>query len=595
MAFKDDMEKIVLSYPKLKEKIESRANPKEETQKAIKNLNEIKADFSKTYINSFQKLLDASLPKLYDGINFDENEVDFRQLVKDSSVVLVPNHQSHADYVAINYMVYKKYGFPLYVAGGNNLNIFPIGTLFRKSGCFFIRRSFGADILYKLTLEAYLFYLLYKQKPIEFFFEGGRSRTGKLLPPRYGLYQMLLEAHSFLPVDVKKDLKFVPVSIAHEYVPEQKALTKELGGSKKRKESAGQVFGLVKLFARQFGSVHINLGKPVTAAKSDDKDLKEDVQKLAFDCFRRVGKNMVVTPSSLMALILLDEASGALKWVDIYAKAKAIIKFCDTYGIPFTTSLKLEKLETTLGRALDILIGNNKVEVIGRSSRGHTFYSIKEDSRLEILYFKNSILHHFLIACSINSAWINLFNGKITSVHDLKEHFMKQRKQLKHEFYLPTVKEYFTNSLKMISDAIGRELTSLNECMELSHKELYSIASYLGVFSRSMSYIHEAYFVCAITIKQLSDASTDGFKMDEYSKSFKENFDQEKAVARVIRFTESSSTPLMKNAMKYFMQEGMVVNESGSYKVSNAQELEKFIKNIEEELVEQLKFNLRVE
>jgi len=595
MAFFDDMEKIVFSYPKLKEKIESRTNPEAEKEKARKNLAEIKADFSKTYIKSFQKLLDASLPKLYDGINFEENGVDFKQLVKESSVVLVPNHQSHADYVAINYMVFKNYGFPLYVAGGNNLNIFPIGTLFRKSGCFFIRRSFGADVLYKLTLEAYLFYLLYKQKPIEFFFEGGRTRTGKLLPPRYGLYQMLVEAHSYLPAEVKKDLNFVPVSIAHEYVPEQKSLAKELKGSKKKKESTGQLFGLVKLFARQFGSVHINLGQPIKAEKLTEESLKEDVQSLAFSCFRRVGRNMVVTPTSLLALILLDEASGALKWIDIFAKAKAIVKFCERYDVPLTKSLCEDQLEGTLGRALDILIANNKVEVIGRSSRGHIFYSIKEDSRMEILYFKNTILHHFLVPWTINSAWINLFNGKINTVNDLKEHFLQQRRQLKHEFYLPTVKEFFKKSLNMISDAIGRELTSIGECMELSHQELYKIASYLGLFSRSMSYIYEAYFVCALSLKSLSEEKADGFKMDDYTKTFRENFEKEKSIARVIRFAESSSTPLMKNAMKYFQQENIIANDKGVYKIINKESLDKALHDIEQELVEQLKFNLRVE
>ena len=83
-------------------------------------------------------------------------------------VVLVPNHQSHADYIALNYAIIKKFGFPVYIAGGINLNIFPIGYLFRNSGCFFIRRSFNNDILYKMTLEGYLYYLLARESRLSF-------------------------------------------------------------------------------------------------------------------------------------------------------------------------------------------------------------------------------------------------------------------------------------------------------------------------------------------------------------------------------------------------------------------------------------------
>ncbi len=151
------LEKNVLSYPKLKERIDRSDDPSKAKAKALKNLQEMKADFSERAIKLLEKGFDAALTTLYDGINFNENGVNLKELMKKGSVVLVPNHQSHADYVAINYKFYKKYNRPLFVAGGDNLNIFPIGKIFRSGGCFFIRRSFQNDILYKLTMEAYLY------------------------------------------------------------------------------------------------------------------------------------------------------------------------------------------------------------------------------------------------------------------------------------------------------------------------------------------------------------------------------------------------------------------------------------------------------
>jgi glycerol-3-phosphate O-acyltransferase len=587
----NDLEEIVLSYPKLIERMNEKGIGKD---KVLKNLNEIKAEFSKKYIKTFETILDSTLGKLYDGIYFNENKIEFAKLVEENSVVLVPNHQSHADYLAINYMVYKNYRFPLYVAGGNNLNIFPIGPLFRKSGCFFIRRSFANDILYKLTLEAYLFYLLKKQKPIEFFFEGGRSRTGKLLPPRYGLYQMLLEAHRLLPEEGKKPLIFIPVSINHEYLPDQKALAREAAGGKKVKESSGQLLKLLGLFSKQFGSVHINLGEPVPVnMPDDDKDMKKITQDLAFKCFSTVGRNMVVTPTSLLALVMLDEPSGAIQWAEVKIKAMAITTFCVKFHVPVTDSLRIEKIDESLERAMDILVGNKKVEVIGGGSQQHIFYSIKNEARSELLFFKNTILHHFLLPWGINAAWLGLFSGEISSVQDLTQFFLRTRNQLKHEFYLPTTTDFLRNTLEIISEFVGREIHSLEECLELSNKDLYRIASQLSVFSRAMNYINEAYYTAALTIKFLSgEDGTLNFKTDSFNKAFKNIFDMELLTGRFIKYPESYSLPILRSSFKYFSNEGYLENLDGSYSIKNTKKFSDLVTRLETQLSESVTFNI---
>ena len=559
----DYVSDIVLSYPKLQERFRDKPN---ERVKALKHLNEIKAEYSKTYIKAFEKMLDVALPQIYDGINFNENDVNVKELVKNSCIVFVPNHQSHADYLAMNYMVFKEYGIPLYVAGGKNLNIFPIGKLFRKSGCFFIRRSFQNNILYKLVLEGYLYYLLMEKLPIEFFFEGGRSRTGKLLPPRYGLYHMLLEAHRALPESKKSPLTFIPVSINHEYVPEQQSLVKENRGAKKTKEHTMQLFGLLGLFSHQFGSIHINLGTPVIAkAPLDPRDLKSATQKLAFNCFLEVGRNMVVTPSSLLAFILLDSPEGAFRWDEIRSRAIIILDYCRNFDVPLTSSLSAENRDESLQRALDIFIGNKKVQVIGSPENGPSFYSIKKEARSELLYFKNSILHHFLVPWGITSAWLSLFSGEIENVRDLQEFFLERRNQLKHEFYLPSTKEFLLKTLKTISQIIGRDVKRLDDCLKLSHKDLYQIASHLGVFSRSMNSIFEGYFLSALTMKKMLSVSTHGFKRDEYIKGYGETFEQEKKLGRVVKYPESYSVVMAKSALNYFEHAGFIEVRDGNY------------------------------
>lgn len=594
------MQKIVLSYPKLKERIENRESPDKERAKAIKNLEEVRAEFSPTTIKTFLKFLDATLPKLYDEINYDDSMVDIKELMKDKCVVLVPNHQSHADYLAINYVFFKNYKVPLYVAGGVNLDIFPIGTLFRRSGCFFIRRSFANDATYKLTLEAYLYYLLKMGRPVEFFFEGGRSRTGKLLPPRYGLYGMLLEAHQTLLKERNTPLVFVPVSIVHEYVPEQKSLAKELGGAKKKKESTRQLFGLFKLFAYQFGSIHVRLGRPVEVNNQNlniDEDphaFKKFTQDLAFKCFREVGKSMMVTPTSLLALVLLDEPSGAMVWHDIMAKAEAIIKYCHKFNIPITKNLQEDTFAKSLERAMDILIGNKKVDVIGREHHGNLYYSIREESRTEILFFKNTILHHFLIPSIIGDAWINLFSGQINDVKDLKEFFLFQRRQLKHEFYLPTVKEFFYGTLSVVSDAIGRRVGNLDELMSLERQDLYEIASKVGIFNRALTYIMEAYYVAGLALQKLDHDYPQGFKIEAFNKKVKEVHEAERKLDRLIRYPESYSIPLTKTSLKFYTHGATVENNMGLLKISKHEDFKVNLDKFEKNLNDLLTINIRV-
>jgi len=589
-----EMEEIVLSYPKIQERIKAR--PEDKT-KVLKNLKEMRSELSMTFLKSFETFLDNTLIHLYDGIKFKENETALSHLLDSANIVLVPNHQSHADYVAINYIFFKNYKRPLFVAGGNNLNIFPIGTLFRKSGCFFIRRTFANDILYKLTLEAYLYFMLYKGMPIEFFFEGGRSRTGKLLPPRFGLYQMIIEAHQALrqneslPQELKKPLKFVPVSIMHEYVPEQKSLIKEADGAKKKKESATQVFSLVKLFSYQFGNVHINLGRPVEIS-FDLTDLKHATQRLAFDCFFEVGKNMRVTPTSLLSMILLDEPRGAMTWSEILNKAILIRNYCQKFNVPLTDSLSDEHFEKALERSIDILIGNKKVNAIGNYQGTQIFYSIIESSRKEVLYFKNTILHHFLVPWIIYLGWVNLFSGKIKDVDDLKRFFLNERKKLSHEFYLPTVKEFLNLALSIISDAIGREVKSLKECMELTHPELYLILTKVTPFARSCHYLMEAYYISGLTLKELSFTHDAGFKMDTYTKRYKEIFENHLKMKGVIQYPESYSLALSRSSLDFFIHSKMAQMNAGYLNILDVEKIDEMLSTLEANLLAKIQANL---
>jgi len=585
--FSDSALEIVLSYPKLKEHLKLNA---EDASKIEKLFKEIHGEFSPTVVKTAVTFIDATFLKLYDGVNIELPEgMDLLKLKEKNHIILVPNHQSHADYIALTYSMYKKFGVPLRVAAGINLNVFPLGQFFGKGGAFFIRRSFTADQLYKLTFEAYIFYLLKTGQIVEFFFEGGRTRTGKLLKPKYGLFQMLLEAHSQIP---DKPLMFVPVSLAHEHIPEERAHARELGGGKKVPENGTQLLKLFKLFNKRLGTIHIHFGEPIikTGYKGN---LKEATQNLAFENFKAVGRGMPITPSSLLALVMLDEPSGALTWKQIEESSIDVIDYCRALKIPMTPSLSCENFRDSIRSALDMFIGNKKIEVINREKLNQVYYAIKSERRVEVLYHKNMILHHFLVPAIINATWFNVWNGSIKDGMQLSRFLMLKRKELKYEFYLPSIKEMIQDALNVISYALGRKIESLEECMKLTPQELYQIASKVRRFSTALSYLYEAYYISGLAIKYLS---SENFNQDSFIQVARELFTLEIEHGRFIKYPESFAVPIIKDTLFYFQNLKVIeTTDDKTFKVVDLVKLEdsieKFIRDLNDQVAVNLKFN----
>ncbi len=579
---------VVLSYPKMIERL--KAKP-EDAAKIKKLFKEINGEFSPAVVKTTCNVIDATFAKLYDGVNLEiPPGMDFHDLQSKYHLVLVPNHQSHADYIVLTYSIYTNFGVPIRVAAGINLNVFPLGQFFGRAGAFFIRRSFTSDHLYKLTFEAYVYYLLKTEQVVEFFFEGGRTRTGKLMKPKYGLFQMLLEAHSQMAN--AKPLMFIPVSLAHEHIPEEKAHARELSGGKKVAETGTQLFKLVKLFNKRLGTIHVHCGEGIVV-DGYTGDLKESTQNLAFACFRSVGKNMPITPSSLLALIMLDEPSGALTWKQIEERSLDVIEYCAALKIPTTPSLKVEDFRDSIRSALDIFIGNKKIEVLKREKLNQVFYAIKSEHRVEILYHKNMILHHFLVPCIINSTWFNMFNGSIKDGMQLTRFLMNKRKELKYEFYLPSTKEMIGDALNIISYALGRKVESLEESMKLSSQDLYLIATKVRRFSTALSYLYESYYISSLAVKYLAN---ENFTQERFIQVAKELFELEQEHGRVVKYPEAYAVPIIKETLVYHLNQKVIMkNDDRTYKVTDQPKLDesidKFIQDLNDQVAINLKFN----
>ena len=406
---------------------------------AKRYVKEIAADINYTYIELGHRLLNWVFKSLFSGLIFNqEGLAQAKRLYSKAPVVFVPNHKSHVDYLILSYILYNNNMTIPHVAAGLNLSFWPLGPLFRHCGAYFIRRSFQNNELYRLTVETYLKILLEEGYSQEFFIEGGRSRTGKLLPPRHGLLSLLTKAVTSGDI---KELHFVPVSFTYDRVIEQKSYEKELEGGAKEKEKPSHLLRLIKYLKRRkgrYGKIYVNFGHPISYREGDVEDLAQNI------C-REINRNLVVTPQSVVAAALLTNPERGLTLETVYERSKVFLDWLKYRGAPLSQSL-LEDEKKALKGALDTLTANHYVTLHEETSE--PLYAVEEDRRLKLEYFKNSSVHFF---ASIGVIATLLKRGAVFDADKLKADFEACRRLLKYEFRFSTSRPV-NEHIKKITD-----------------------------------------------------------------------------------------------------------------------------------------------
>ncbi len=267
---------------------------------------EIASDYSYPVIRACERALNVFWSRVYDGIDVHRFEC-VAQAGKGASIVYVPCHRSHVDYLVLSYVILQRGMSPPHVAAGANLNVALLGPILRRCGAFFLRRSFRGEPLFAAVFREYLHAMIRRGHPVEYFVEGGRSRSGRMLTPRPGMLAMTIESQER---GATRPLVFVPVWIGYEKLVEGASYVAELSGAAKKRES---VFGLLRalrdLRTQRFGTLHLNIGEPIRL----DEFLASDaaagagapaVDALAREVATRINDALVVNPVNLLAVAI---------------------------------------------------------------------------------------------------------------------------------------------------------------------------------------------------------------------------------------------------------------------------------------------------
>jgi len=392
----------ILLNPKTRQKIRSYSDEKGETFEAAEKkaqgfLREISSDIRFTLIELWDFFLTWLFNTLYDGLHVDLNGLaQVKKVAKDSPILLVPCHKSHVDYLLLSYVFYQNDLSLPYICAGINLNFWPIGPIFRKSGAYFIRRSFEGETLYPLMLHAYVRELMREGYFQEFFIEGTRSRSGKLFPPKTGLLKMLVE--SFLEEDLP-EVYFVPVGISYERVLEEGTYLKEAKGDKKKSERFTDLFRLPKFLKKRYGKVYLQFAKPISIKaelKSEANDLRKDpeafsqfVKGLAHDIFVSINEVLTLLPSSLIAAVLLTQERKSITWDEIQSRLEILLSIARAKGARLTEKLEQNPVET-LEETLEQMAREGLVRE--HQDMGERFYTLREEGRPLLEFFKNGAM-----------------------------------------------------------------------------------------------------------------------------------------------------------------------------------------------------------
>ncbi|MDP1651341.1 MAG: glycerol-3-phosphate 1-O-acyltransferase PlsB [Rhodocyclaceae bacterium] len=275
----------------------------------------IASDYSHSVMRAGEIFLTWLWTRLFDGVEVRNLDV-LTRIAPGQSLVYLPCHRSHIDYLLMSYVIYRAGLTPPHIAAGENLDLPVLGRILRGGGAFFLRRSFKGDPLYATVFAEYLHRMLAQGFPLEFFIEGGRSRNGRMLPPKAGLLAMTVQ--SFLRWH-ERPLVFVPVYLGYEKLPEGASFVGELSGQPKQRESLWGVLSAVRVLRRHFGKVYVNFGEPLpladwldarhpgwrTAAPEEGDWQRAAVGAIAGELTRRINDAALINPVNLVALALL--------------------------------------------------------------------------------------------------------------------------------------------------------------------------------------------------------------------------------------------------------------------------------------------------
>jgi len=368
-----------------------------------------------------------------------------RELNETSGLIFLPNHRSYLDPLVLRWAL-ERHGFPPNnTLGGANLALWPMSEIGRRNGIVFIRREFRDDHLYRAVLKAYLSNLMDNKHNLEWYIEGGRTRTGKLRPPRYGILSYVVDAFADNP---DRDVHIVPTSIIYDQQHEVSAISAEEMGGAKAPESLSWLYKFARSQSRGLGRAHLRFGEPLSLADAlsltlDDQEQPRPrlaVPMVAFETCNRINAVTPVTPSAMLTFALLDNGDRAITVEEGRRILQPLLKYIKRRDLPLTQQVNLDDHGPLRDTLRNLVQEGVVTQYDGPVER--VFY-VSLDHQHEAAFYRNTVIHFFVNRAITELAVIQAAEDDAADIPSATWQNARRLKDLlKFEFFFPTTREF---------------------------------------------------------------------------------------------------------------------------------------------------------
>jgi glycerol-3-phosphate O-acyltransferase len=375
----------------------------------------------------------------YDQLVDEEGLARLRHLDRKHTLVFLMSHRSYLDGWTIGPQL-PELGFaPTFMLGGSNANVFPLNVVSRNAGMVWIRRSTDGLPVYRFALRAYIEQLLRNRKNLFWSIEGGRTRTGKLRPPRYGLLKYVAEA---AVASDGPEVLLVPVSNVYDQLHEVRNVTAEARGGAKRPETAVWFARYAAQLRQRMGRVYVDFGEPVRLrerlAELDTQGADRIIERVALDVSHRLNRATPVTPTAAVCVAMLA-ADRALSLNEVLATVAPLADYWSRRAWPIAGAATLTDA-MTVRRALQDLVSSGVLT--SYSGGDETVWAVGPDQHLTAAFYRNGAIHTLVNRAIAELTLLAMANAERAGVDEAFSEALRLRELLKFEFFFSGRSEF---------------------------------------------------------------------------------------------------------------------------------------------------------
>lgn len=544
-------------------------------KRAVQHLDEIASNYNLKMIRIFDVVLRWVFKHIFEGMVVDLQGLErIKRTSKKGPLILVPCHKSHLDYLVLSYIFFNNNMPCPLIAAGRNLSFWPLGPIFRGGGAFFLRRTFKGDPLYPRIFAAYIEKILAEGFNIEFFIEGGRSRTGKLLAPKVGLLSLLIEASRN---NKWQDMFFVPIYIGYDRVLEESAYIHEIEGGKKTPENLKNVLKARKFLKKKYGKIYLNFHEPFSLREYlDQVELpggepgkcgpREQFAEFGRRLVAAINRISVVTPHAVVAAAILNSQQKRFYYNQLMDEVETYMTYLMSQNAGLADTLMIDRI-SAFDHVLESFAQNRLIEK-GASEfasipDANPMFKVIETKRPALDYYKNNGIIHFIPAAftALGILKTDAFQFSAAELHS-SYNFLQ-------EFF---ENEFIFDAEQPVEVIVRKNLKSfIDDAIIMPHPTLpdtYNITSAgfrkLNLFAAFLVPYFEAYWTVLNFIRHYTKQSI--FDVKDYLNKI-ESMGIRMYKRNEIQRRESLSLINYKNAVSFFTGHGLINPDSDHDKI----------------------------